>query len=212
MGVALAFCTASAVRADEVLIANVLAERGAFSCLSPDEAELFQDLNAYRVARHMPAIRNSRSLNKVARIHAIDLSENHPELGRDQRGLECNLHSWSNTGFWTPVCYTADHAYLVRMLSKPREITNRLYADVGYENVYWTSASEVFPYRVLNTWQKSPKHNALILEEGKWQGSRWEALGVGIYRNVAVIWLGSMEDPAGPLPQCGATVGARKTP
>jgi uncharacterized protein YkwD len=198
----LVFTAAGRSGADEAQIGGALAEQGAFSCLSVDETELLLDLNAYRSAKRMPAIRNSRSLNKVARIHAIDLVDNLPELGKDQRGRECNLHSWSNEGFWSPVCYTADHASLARMLSKPREITSWLYTASAYENVYWTSASAVSPHRVLDTWKNSSKHNALILEEGRWQGSAWQALGVGIYRNVAVIWLGAMEDPAGPLPQC----------
>jgi hypothetical protein len=203
---ALVFAAERQSVADEALIGCVLAEQGEFSCLSPDETKLFLELNAYRVARHLPAVRNSRSLNQVARIHAIDLVENRPELGRDERGSACSLHSWSNAGFWSPVCYTPDQACRVRMLSKPREITSWGYDDIGYENVYWTSAPEVVPGRVLTTWQKSPKHNALILEEGKWRGSAWASLGVGIYRNVAVIWFGPMEDPAGPLPQCAPPV------
>lgn len=204
IGLAMIFAVvmvSNAVAADP-LIKRVLDEKKEFACLSTSESTLLQSVNAYRVSNNLPAIKNSRSLTKVARIHAIDLVQNRPELGVDARGVECNLHSWSPRGFWSPVCYTGDQYHLLGMLKKPSEITRQVYGDVGYENTYWTSVPEVFPYRVLDAWQKSPAHNALILESGKWKGSNWAALGVGIYKNVATLWLGSMVDPLGALPPC----------
>lgn len=173
------------------------------SCLSPKEAELARLLNEYRKRHGLPPLSGSRSLTRVARVHAMDLSENRPAVGKDSRGEDCNLHSWSARGFWTPVCYTGDHLYAEGMWSKPREITNYLYTGNGYENAYWTSDSEVTVYRVLESWKKSPSHNALILETGIWKGITWPAFGVGIYRNVAVIWFGDSVDPLGPMAACG---------
>lgn len=204
LGIALLSFSTGVALADERLITKVLEEREEFACLTREESDLLNSLNAYRVRNRLRPIQHSRSLTMVARAHAIDLVENRPDQGTDARGRECNLHSWSNTRFWSPVCYTGDHQNLARMLSKPREITRRMYEDIGYENVYWTSVAEVYSFRVLDTWQKSPKHNALILEAGEWRGSNWAALGVGIYRNVAVMWLGSMKDPLGPLPPCAS--------
>jgi hypothetical protein len=178
---------------------DVLEERGLFSCLSQKEAELVRLINEYRTSNGLPPVANSRSLNKVARIHAIDLR------GTDSRGMECNLHSWSKRGFWSPVCYTSDHFYMHFMWVKPQEITDNVYDDVGYENVYWISGDNIFPTRVLERWRTSPEHNALILETGKWAQSHWRALGVGIYRDVAIIWVGSMDDPLGPLRACRGT-------
>ena len=198
--------------AAELLIKKVLTEQGEYACLSPAEAMLLKSVNEYRVINKLPMIKNSRSLNKVARVHAIDLVENRPESGVDSRGLDCNMHSWSRRGFWSPVCYTSDHYYLLGMLKKPGEITRQVYSDVAYENVYWSSLPEVFPYRAIDAWQKSHAHNALILELGKWQGSRWTALGVGIYKNVATIWFGSMPDPLGPLPACEPAPGGEGPP
>lgn len=173
-------------------------------CLSPKEAELVKRINEYRETNGLPPITISKSLTKVARFHAIDLHENKPAEGQDSRGENCSLHSWSDRGFWTPVCYTSDHLYAERMWDKPREITNYAYTGDGYENAYWTSENEVTVTRVLDGWKRSPTHNALILETGIWQRSNWLAFGIGIYKNVAVIWFGNMTDPVGSQAACEA--------
>ncbi len=184
----------------KTIMTRVLEESGEFSHLSAKEAELSRLVNSYREANGLPPVANSRSLNKVARMHAIDLVENRPaDEKKDGRGLACSLHSWSSTGSWTPVCYTKDHAYAQAMWDKPREITNFVYTGDGYENAYATSEAEVTPAKVLKAWRASPSHNALILESGVWNSSNLLAFGIGIYKNVAVIWFGSMTDPLGPM-------------
>lgn len=211
VALALSSLVAGAARADEQLISKVLEEREEFACLSPEESDLINALNAHRVINNLRPIRLSRSLTMVARVHAIDLVENRPDRGTDSRGRACNLHSWSSAGFWSSVCYTGDQRSQACMLNKPLEITGRRYRDVGYENVFWMSAGEVVASRVLETWQQSRQHNALILETKEWRGSNWSALGVGIYRNVAVMWLGSTADPLGSLPPC-ETFGTKRSP
>lgn len=181
---------------------EALEERGPFSCLSQKEARLLKLVNDYRAYYGMRRIANSRSLNKVARLHAMDLAEHGAGEGSDSRGLPCNMHSWSDRGFWTPFCYTDDQFYKNLMWKKPQEITNNVYDDVAYENTYWTSADEALPVRVLESWKKSPPHKSLMLETGKWAGSNWGAIGVGVYKNVAVVWLGTMADPLGPMKAC----------
>lgn len=202
---ALVLAAAGGARADEQRAGNILDERGEYACLSSGEAQLLAALNEYRTSHRLRPVGNSRALTMVARMHAVDLVENRPERGTDARGVPCNLHSWSDRGFWCPVCYTADHRQLMLMLNKPAEITGGRYRDFGYENVFWTSAPAVSPLQIMDSWRGSPEHRAVILEEGIWAGSRWSALGVGIHGNVAVIWLGSTQDPLGPLPSCGAT-------
>jgi hypothetical protein len=166
------------------------------------EEELYRLINEYRQSNGLPPVENSRSLNKVARIHAIDLFNNAPAEGKDGRGLDCSLHSWSKNGPWTPVCYTKDNAYAEAMWDKPREITKFVYSGDGYENAYSTNQKEVDPARVLEAWKASPSHNAILLESGIWRGSNLLALGVGIYKNFAVIWAGSMIDPLGAMQGC----------
>jgi hypothetical protein len=185
--------------ATQTLMKSVVEESGEFARLSAKEAELFKLVNKYRESHGLPSISNSRSLNKVARMHAIDLVENRPMDEKDGRGINCSLHSWSNDGAWVPVCYTMDHGNAQKMWDKPREITNFTYTGDGYENAYATTAQEVTPANVLKAWQASPNHNALILESGIWKRSNLLAFGVGIYKNVAVIWFGSLTDPLGPM-------------
>ena len=195
-------CFAVATRTD-LKFREVLEESGNFSCLSPKEAELINLVNDYRGKHGLPPIANSRSLNKVARVHAIDLYENRPADCADGSCVDnCTLHSWSNQGFWTPVCYTNDNRHADKMWYKTREITNYVYPGEGYENAYWTSEAEVAVERVLECWKESPSHNALLLQDGIWKGSNLQAFGVGIYKNVAVIWVGNAVDPLGSMAVC----------
>ncbi|MFZ4857038.1 MAG: CAP domain-containing protein [Desulfuromonadaceae bacterium] len=183
----------------KAVINRVLDESGEFSQLSPNEMELFRLINGYRESQGLPAIANSRSLNKVARIHAIDLSENSPAKDHDSRDLDCSLHSWSDKGAWKQVCYTSDHAYAEGMWDKPREITRFTYKGDGYEIAYSTGEQEVTPAKVLEAWKASPSHNAILVESGVWKGKKLLAFGVGIYKNNAVIWVGTVVDPLGPM-------------
>jgi len=187
----------------QIMIKSALEESGEFSCLSEKEQELLRLVNEYREENGLAPIANSRSLNKVARVHAIDLSKNIPAEGQDGRGLACSLHSWSDKGVWKPVCYTKDNTYAEAMWDKPREITNYTYSGDGYENAYSTSEKEIDPRKVLEAWKASPGHNAILLESGAWNGSNLLALGVGIHENYAVIWVGSQVDPLGSMQACG---------
>jgi hypothetical protein len=191
--------------AKQAIMQDALDESGEFACLSAKEWELFRLVNEYRQSSGLPLIANSRSLNKVARLHAIDLFENAPANGEDRRGLACSLHSWSNKGPWKPVCYTKDHAFAEAMWDKPREITKFVYTGDGFENAYSTSENEVDPVRVLEAWKSSPSHNAILLESGIWRDCNLLAFGVGIHKNYAVIWVGSRSDPLGPMQACVTT-------
>lgn len=181
------------------IIQSVLHESSQFSHFSPKERELWDLINDYRQENGLPPIDSSRSLTKVARVHAIDLYSNTPAEGHDDRGLGCSLHSWSDKGNWQQVCYTKDNKYAEHMWDKPREITNFAYTGDGYENAYSTSDKEIDPKRVLEAWKKSPSHNAILLEKDQWAGSKLSALGVGVYKNYAIIWFGTEADPAGPV-------------
>lgn len=188
----------------QTIMHSALNEARDFSCLSTKEAELLRLVNEYREYHNLPPVANARSLNKVARLHAIDLVENRPAEGQDSRGLDCSLHSWSKNGSWTAGCYTQDHINANLMWDKPREISNFSYNGDGYENAYATSDSEVTPAKVLEAWKASPSHNAILLESGVWKGSNLLSLGVGIYKNHAVIWVGSQIDSLGAMQACSS--------
>jgi len=171
-------------------------------CLTPEEYKLAKLVNEYRRSVGLPDVPLSRSLTMVAQYHVKDLQINKPNSGTDPRGEECNMHSWSNKGIWTPVCYTKDHEYAEGMWNKPREITGKVYTGNGYENAAWASPGPISADRALNLWKNSPGHNNVIVEKDIWAGSKWPAMGVGIYENYAVLWFGDAADPAGTVGVC----------
>ena len=157
-------------------------------------------INDYRAANGLPPIPISRSMTAVAEAHAKDMAVGSAtgrpfDHGRDERGLPCNAHSWSNRGPWTPVCYTADHRYARFMWNKPREITQGAYPGNGYEIGYETSGL-VIPEQAVRGWQTSEHHNRVILELERWQPMDWQAMGVGVSGRFAFVWFGQEADPA----------------
>jgi uncharacterized protein YkwD len=152
--------------------------------LTNAEKELYNLVMQYRSEKGLPAIPISRSLTFVAQTHVKDLTNNQPVQGN------CNLHSWSSNGNWTACCYTPDHAEAECMWSKPSELT--AYQGNGYEISYYSSGM-VTPLGALNGWKSSPGHNAVMINSGIWD-SEWNAIGIGIYGNYAVIWFGNELD------------------
>lgn len=172
------------------------------SCLNSEEVKLAALVNEYRRANGLADVPLSRSLSMVAQYHVRDLHNFHPDSGTDPDGMMCNMHSWSDQGHWTPVCYTSDPKYYEGMWNKPREVTRGVYKAYGYENSAWASPSPISARLALDLWKDSPGHNNLILEKEIWEGSNWPAMGVGIYENYAVLWFGDDPDPAGTIGAC----------
>jgi uncharacterized protein YkwD len=152
--------------------------------LTSEEIELYQKIMAYRKQNDLPAIPLSQSLTYVAKTHLRDLIENRPNNGN------CNLHSWSSKGNWTPCCYTSDHAKAECMWKKPGELTS--YTDNGYE-ISFRSTGLVTAQVVLDFWIKSPGHNAVIMNEGIWS-QEWSAIGIAIDGEYANVWFGNTKE------------------
>lgn len=167
---------------------------GEESCLAEDERELLSRIQRYREKNGLAPIPVSKSLTRVAKIHVRDLAYNEPH----KEGGQCNGHSWSEQENWTPCCYTPDHAEAKCMWRKPRELTS--YEGSGFEIAY-TSTGSADPRSVLSGWQSSPAHDEVIVNEGKWNGIRWGAVGVGIYDGYAVAWFGE-QSPIEKSPPC----------
>jgi len=131
----------------------------------------------------------------VAHVWDLEINEPHSEPN-------CNLHSWSDQGSWTEVCYTDDHLYADLMWSKPSEITGDVYGANGYEN----SASGVSSAaHALSLWQGSPGHKDVILNQGIWASrDPWPAMGAGMLAGYAVVWFGDAADPNGTISVCGS--------
>ena len=165
-------------------------------CLSSDEHELATLINAYRANNGLAAIPVTVSLTAVAQWHVWDLDVNTPTGGT------CNLHSWSDSGSWSAVCYTSDHAQAQGMWDKPREITEDAYSGNGYEIAYWSSGTATAS-GALAGWQSSSGHNDVILNQGIWTGRNpWPAMGVGMLNGYAVVWFGDIADPQGNAVDC----------
>ena len=165
--------------------------------LTDEEKKLYDLIMEYRNENGLPDIPFSKSLTYVAQTHVKDLYNNRPNNGN------CNLHSWSSNGNWTPCCYTPDHAQAKCMWSKPSELTS--YKGYGYEIASEKFYSIGFGNEVLSDysitagdaldiWKRSPGHNAVILNLGKWNDLHWNAIGIGMFKGFAVVWFGEEYD------------------
>ena len=160
-------------------------------CITTEEFRLYELVNAHRVIFGLKNIPLSASLSYVARTHVVDLYTNHPDTSI------CNLNSWSDKGSWTPCCHNIHVPQEECIRNKPREIAS--YPGEGYEltyaEVFDTSADTVFRF-----WQKVKEANDFLLNRGSWEKKNWRAMGVGIYKNYAVLWMGQRTD-ALPAPE-----------
>lgn len=162
-------------------------------CLSAEEFKIYEQLNAYRKQYKLPKIPLSASMTIVAQAHAKDLQDNQPVKGN------CNLHSWSDKGKWTDCCYTNDHARAACMWDKPRELST--YKGDGFEISYWQSDG-ANANSAISGWKKSTPHNNMMINRDIWKKLSWNACGVGLYGNYAVVWFGREVDPAGEAKKC----------
>jgi len=183
-----------------VLLFLPLALNAQQNCMSKEELQLYELIMEYRVQKHLPTIPLSKNLTVVAQTHAKDLHENRPFSNR------CNMHSWSKKGKWQPCCYTDDHKKAECMWNKPRELSN--YAGDGYEIAHGYSnyktypGVDVTPATALDGWKKSKGHNMVVVNKGIWKEVEWNAIGIGIYKDFAVVWFGKEPDPDGMPEMC----------
>jgi uncharacterized protein YkwD len=161
-------------------------------CLSTEEKKLYDMMMAYRKSKKLKTIPLSAKLSKVAQTHAHDLAD-HYQFDPNNK---CNPHSWSTKGKWSSCCYTNDHKQAKCMWDKPMEIAG--YNSPGYEIAYYSSVG-ASAKEGLEGWKKSPAHNPLIINEGIWNKVEWKAVGIGFYKEYAVVWFGQMEDTS-PTP------------
>ena len=180
--------TVTQVSSEETRVIDALKAVG----VSEKEAKLYYIINAYRESQGLQKLSFSKSLTIVARTHVSDSNTYTPENQRDSRGMQGNLHSWSNHGSWTPMVYTSDHEYAANMWSKPRELTS--YTGNGYEISSWNSGN-ITPEDALDLWKNSSGHNAVMTTQGNW--SDLKTMGVAIDGKYAHVWFGSAADPAG---------------
>ena len=160
--------------------------------LSEEEANLYYLINEYRESLGLSRLSFSKSLTKVARAHVKDSHDYTPRLQRDDRGIQGNLHSWSNNGNWRGGAYTPDHEHAEIMWDKPSELTD--YKGAGYEISVYHSIG-IDPKLALDLWKSSSGHNEVIIGDNDW--SFITTMGVAMYKNYSHVWFGGDEDPAG---------------
>jgi hypothetical protein len=161
------------------------------TCVSRSEADLLKYLLNYRGEKKLGALKVSKSLTHIAKLHAKDLSDH-------KRPIGCLLQSWSEHGNWVPCCYTSDHRNSECMLKKPFELTD--YKSEGYEIVYQSTDSDsIDSKKVFAYWKESLGNSAVLTEGRSWEKKTWKSIGVGIYGAYAVVWLGREDDPE-PIP------------
>ncbi|MGE7020690.1 hypothetical protein [Solibacillus cecembensis] len=119
-----------------------------------------------------------------------------PAQGGDQRGIKCNLHSWSTNGSWSPVCYTSNHQYAQQMWDKPRELTS--YIGNRYEISAGSSGGSISPSKALNIWKGSTGHNNVIIGAGSWS-TLTVMVGGLMEGGYAHVWFGKEPDSALPI-------------
>jgi hypothetical protein len=158
---------------------------------SKAEIELGKQINDYRKSLQLPEIPISNKLTKVAKIHCRDLYDYYVKGNSN-----CNEHSWSDKGNWTPVCYTSnpDQKQTLGMWNKPKEIAN--YASYGFEIEHSHSPKDDMcnPICALTGWKNSSPHNAVMTNQGVWQKMNWKAMGIGLYKGYACVWFGDLAD------------------
>jgi hypothetical protein len=155
--------------------------------LSENENQLYRLIMDYRAANGKPSIPLSKALTFVAQTHAGDLMDNYSVSNR------CNLNSWSGKGNWSSCCYTKNHKKAACMWNKPRELTT--YAGDGFEIAYTRLTPT--PRKALEKWKKNPLNDQVVLNNGEWTEVTWNAIGIGIYGDYAVVWFGKVIDKDG---------------
>lgn len=161
------------------------------TCLSSEEKKLYDLIMQYRASKGLPTIAASSKLTLVAQTHVRDLSENYKFDPSDPKNVVCNPHSWSKKGKWSSCCYTNDHKKAQCMWDKPKEIAG--YDSPGFEIAYFSSKGAT-AQEGLDGWKVSAGHNPLLINEGTWSKVKWQAIGIGFYKEYGVVWFGEIAD------------------
>jgi uncharacterized protein YkwD len=162
-------------------------------CLQAEELKLYNLIMEYRKEKKLESIPLSAKLTQVAQTHAKDLAENYKPFNG-----KCNLHTWSGKGKWESCCYTDDHKKAECMWNKPKEIAG--YESSGYEIAAYNSGGATADDAIAG-WKVSTGHNRVMINDDIWKQIKWDAIGIGIYKEYAVVWFGGLKDET-PLANC----------
>ncbi len=163
-------------------------------CVSSQEMQLFNYINAVRKEYGKKPVKLSASLSFVAKVHVEDLFNNHPDTSI------CNLSSWSDKGEWTACCYNSYIPNPECMKKKPKELTP--YPYYGYEMAaYFEDGYSEDSLELL--WNDTKPVLDMILTRGNYEKKSWVVAGVGIYENYVSVWFGQRADKLKTPEVCG---------
>ncbi len=178
--------------ADECHGKHILSEKNCVGDkLEAEENKLYQMINQYRVQNGISSISASLSLNLVANRHVRDVAENSNLYSRKGQNW---IHGWSNCH------YDANNINTFSCMWEAPKRLGTPYPGIGFENFCGSPDPKYRDFIMtakyaFDTWQKSRLHNEIILNQGKWQKYKWNALGIGIYKGYAALWFGAEHDP-----------------
>jgi hypothetical protein len=168
-------------------------------CLTKEEYRLYSLINEYRTKKGLEVIPVSKSLCYVAKIHARDLYINHPDTA------SCSLNSWSDKGLWTACCHSKQTPNPACIVNKPAEIAK--YPGEGHELCYWDN-EQLNPDTIFNYWISLDQARDLLMNKNKWSYFKWKAIGIGLYKGYACLWVGEAQDTLHEPALCPNTPGA----
>lgn len=143
----------------------------------PEEEELYQLINEYRVQYGLPVVPRSSRLTLVANRHVRDMVENIGYL----------THSWSDCN------YDANNPDTYSCSSRAPRRLGTGFRGKSYENAHFNPGGATAESAFAG-WSRSRDHNALILNQSNWYDNEWDAMGIGIYRQYAVLWVSERRD------------------
>lgn len=164
-------------------------------CINQEEFQLFNLVNNLRKSRGLPSLQLSKSLSYTAYQHVRDLYINKPDTA------SCNMHSWSDKGDWTPICFPKEQGKKKSVNDKPKELTN--YPGQAHELLYWVNGTAL-PDEVFDQWRTTNQSSALILNTGKWLKTNWKSMGISVYKGYASLWLGEAQDTETEVGLCNS--------
>ncbi|GEM_PF-1007300 len=144
--------------------------------LDTSEQALYELINQYRAQHKLPKIPHSPSLTLVANRHAQDLAKN----------LKLPTSSWSDCQY-----ETLDPSTWPCMWTAPQRLMTN-YPDKAHE-IIDSRAYRATPETAFHNWQNNGYYRAMLLNQSPWE-TPWNALGIAIYKEYAIIWLGQTPD------------------
>jgi len=141
---------------------------------SNEEKQLLRLVNEYRSQIGLPPVPWSDALSKVANRHLMDLQNNVKGISR----------SWSNCPYGIK-----DRTILNCGITSPQRLSN--YTGRGYDNVYRSLNKKATPILAINAWKTNPKQNALIINKTFFESDVFDACGIAIDGEYAVLWFGT---------------------